>query len=104
MFGGQQVGADGGAADEPDVLEAAGHPGRRPLMGRKVGDVDAPEPDAPGVGLAESVDDVEEGRLPGAVRADDPHDLQFAHGDGDVVEGPDPAEVDGAALDLKHEP
>ena len=104
VLGGEEVGADRGAPDQADVLERPGHAGRRPLVGREVGDVDVPEPHPAGVGPAEPADDVEQRRLAGAVRADDPDDLQFADDERDVVQRLDAAEADGAAVDLKHGP
>ncbi len=104
MLGGEKVGPDRGAPDQADVLEGPGHPGRRPLVGREVGDVDAPEPHPAVVGPAEPADDVEQRRLAGAVGPDDPDDLQFADHEGDVAQRPDAAEPDRAAVDLKHGP
>jgi hypothetical protein len=104
MFGGEEVRPDRGATDQSDVLEGPGHAGRRPPVGGKVRDVDAPEPHPPGFGPAEPADDVEQRRLARAVRTDDPDDLQFADLDGDVVQRPDAAESDRTAVDLKHGP
>ena len=104
MLSGEDVGPDRDSPDEPDVLEGAGHPGRHPLVGRGVGDVEPPEPAPAGVGPAEPADHVEQRRLAGAVGADDADDLQLADLEGDVAQRLHATEADRGALDLKHRP
>jgi hypothetical protein len=48
-------------------------------VGWEPGDVVAPEPNAPAVGPVETGEEVEEGRFPGAVGADEPGDRPLAH-------------------------
>src|SRR6266540_2117248 len=59
------------------------------------------EPDLAGVLAHHAVDQVEGGRLARAVLADQPGDRPLAHGEGEVVDGPEPAEALAQSLHLE---
>ncbi len=77
-------------------------PSRGPGRRRAVGDVRTGQPDPPRVGTEEARDDVEEGRLAGAVGPDDADDLAVLGVERHVVEGGVAAEAerDPAHLEL----
>jgi hypothetical protein len=59
-----------------------------PAGGLVLGDgVEAGDTDAAGVGLAQALDTLHGGGLPGAVRPEDPEDLPLLHGERDTVDG-----------------
>ncbi len=72
-------------------------PWRGPAVGAQVGDVAAGQLDPPVVGGGEARDQVEQGRLAGAVGPDDPDDLPGRHRQASRRHGPDAAEAAGQA-------
>src|SRR5712671_6059014 len=87
------------AAKQRDVLERAGDAAARRLIGPHRAARAPLEGDAPVLRTVEAVDDVEHGRLAGAVRADDGADLALADVEGHVGERLDAAESERDALD-----
>src|SRR5919109_1230489 len=78
------------------------------LLSERAGVVDRPDRDLlavdvdpAGVGLVEAADDLDEGRLAGAVVADQPEHLAAAQAQVDVGQGGDAAEALGDVLDLE---
>jgi hypothetical protein len=69
----------------------------RPQAGERL----APPAQRPLVGAREAADDVEQGRLAGAVGSDDPQDLALLDVQADGVEGRQAAEADRGAVDLE---
>ena len=85
------------AQEELGLLERAGQPPARPRPGRGIGDVLTAQVHPAGVRPQQAGEHAEEGRLAGAVRADQAGDLARLHLDGDVGEGGEPTETDGDA-------
>ena len=84
---------DGQPRTEPDTLQSPGDPELGQIVGMVV--LEEPGPvigEASRVGTNEPADDVEQGRLPGAVGSDDTHDLPLARRHRHLVEGDDPPE------------
>src|SRR4029450_10477773 len=82
-----QVLVDGVDAEAPGVVDGA----QRHLL--------AADEDPAGVGLVEAAEDLDQGRLAGAVVADEAEHLALAEAQVDVAEGGDPAEALGRVLD-----
>src|SRR4029453_15728849 len=82
-----QVLVDGVDAEGPGVVDGPEH------------DLLAAHEDAAGVGLVEAAEDLDQGRLAGAVVADEAEHLAPAQAQVDVAEGGDPAEPLGHVLD-----
>ena len=82
----------GHVVEEDDVLEGARDPQPRDRVRTRSSQVLALEENAAGVGAVEPRDEIEERRLPGPVRSDQPDDLALLQLEGDVGESDDPAE------------
>src|SRR5512135_657445 len=78
--------------EEPDVLECPHHAPVGDLAGRQAVDLRPPENDLAGIGGKESGDQVEDGRLPCAVRPDQRLDRSRGDVEGKVVDGQEAAE------------
>src|SRR5512143_58879 len=78
--------------EEPDVLERPHHAADSDLEGRHAVDLRPPENDLAGIGRKEPGDQVEDRRLPGAVRPDQRLDRSRGDFDGEVVDGLEAAE------------
>jgi hypothetical protein len=100
VLGDHAVFEDGEPANESDVLERPADPTCDPTVGGKKRDVLAAVLNRSGVGLVETGDAVEQGRLAGAVGTDEPDDLPLGDVDVHVLEGDEPAEADTRVLDL----
>src|SRR5690606_18701804 len=87
--------------EQTHVLECAGDAGLGDLRRGVPGDVDAVEDDLAFVGREDARDHVEQGRLPGAVGADDRDDLALLHGEVDTSDGLDATEGLLEILDLE---
>src|SRR3984957_9124997 len=74
-------------------LVRAGEAATRDVVGLVAGDVGAGEHDAAGVRREDAVDQVEQGRLAGAVRPDQAEDLALAHLEREVAHGLQAAEA-----------
>ncbi len=85
-------------------LKGAADPELRHPVGPEARHVPALKHDAPGSRTVKAADQVEEGRLAGAVGTDDGVDLALLEGGGDLLDGRQPAEPLGERLDLKHWP
>src|SRR5690242_20171238 len=83
-------------------LEGACHAADDALMGGEAGDVVAVEADAAGCRREIAADQVEEGSLAGAVRANDGAKFTFGHVQRNVAHGDKTAEAFGDAVDLEH--
>ena len=83
----------GHLGEEADVLERAPDPERGDRVRRLVGDVDAVEHDRARGRLVDARELVEEGRLAGAVRADQRHDRAARDREVDVVRRDEAAEL-----------
>src|SRR6185436_14476545 len=70
------------AAKQAGDLEGARQAEPRPLLRRKPGDLDAVENDLPFGRSIDATDDIDQGRLAGAVRSDDRADLVVADAQG----------------------
>ena len=81
------------AGKEPRLLVRPGKPERRPHPRRQVGDVTAHHLDRPRRGLEVARDEVEQRRLPGAVRAEDGTALAVRDVEIDVAHGLNSAEA-----------
>src|SRR2546421_43587 len=77
----------GHVLEQPDVLEGARDPEPRDAVRGAARDVGACEEDASGRRLVQPGDDVEEGRLAGAVRADEADDRSLGDGEVDRAHG-----------------
>src|SRR5512140_1643004 len=77
---------------EPDVLERPHHAAGGNLAGRQAVDLRPPENDLAGIGRKEAGDQVEDRRLPGAVRTDQRLDRSRGDIEGKVVDGLEAAE------------
>jgi hypothetical protein len=93
--------AHGEVAEEADVLECPGDAEAGARVGRERGDRAPAETHLAGRRPVEPRDDVEDGGLASAVRADDREDLAGAHRQRDARDGADAAEPDGEVLDLE---
>ena len=91
----------GHAAEGAELLEGAADAATVDLIGPEARDGLAGEADVAAVGPVEAGDDVEERRLAGAVRPDDPHDLAGGHVEGDRLVGHQAAEALGDGADLQ---
>jgi hypothetical protein len=83
------------------VLEGPGEPLARTLVGRPLRDLVVADVDHALGRLDESAQSVDERRLPGAVRPDQPEDLLLAEREVDAVHGLDALEVDLDSLCVK---
>ena len=97
----QQVVQYGGMVEQLDILEGPGDAQPGKLVRAQAGDVAPVKADAPLAGLVDPRDQVEDGRLAGAVGADDGKHLARLDREGYAVDRPDPAELDGQILDLQ---
>src|SRR5262249_43284546 len=97
----QQVFQQGGVLEQLDVLEGACDAQRGDSVRRHVGDVAILENEAAGSWLVDAADQVEDGRLAGAIGADDGEYFALAHSEADVVDGADAPKVDNEFLCLK---
>src|SRR6266540_77787 len=79
--------------EEADVLKGPRHAERRDFVRRQTGDRPAVEVDAARGRLVHAGEDVEEGRLAGAVRPDEADDLSARDDEVDVVDGDQPSEL-----------
>src|SRR5581483_5221844 len=101
------VGADedvlehGHRPEQLEVLERAGDPAADHAVLRDAEKALAFEAQLSRVGSVEAGDEVEDGRLAGAVRADQADDLALRHVERDVVDRDDPAEAARDVPDLQ---
>ena len=86
---------------QPDILEGAGDPGVHHLVGLQPLQRGAREGDAAAGGLIVGGDDVKQGGLTRAVRADKAKDLRLVNMEADVVDGPQAAKLHGDVLHLQ---
>jgi hypothetical protein len=91
----------GHVLEERDVLERARDAAADDAVRADAQEVLAVEEHAPVVGAVKPRDDVEEGGLAGAVRADEAGDRALVLRERDVVEGEDPAEPALHVLDAQ---
>ena len=90
----EQVVDDGRVLEQFDVLKRARHAeARQPIRG-ETGNILARQCDASRRGRVEPADNVEDGRLAGAVWADDGEDLSGLDREGHAVHRHKPAEAD----------
>jgi hypothetical protein len=99
VLGHQDVVEDAQARKQLHVLEGARDPQSRDLIGPAVRDVVIEEVDAPAGGPVEAGDAVEDGRLAGAVGADQPVDGLRLDAEAHAVDGAQSSEVDGQIAD-----
>src|SRR5262249_33808794 len=90
---------DGHRPEELDVLEGAGDAALHDRVRRLAEEALALEADRPRVGLVEARDQVEERRLAGAVRPDQPDDLPGLDIERHVIDGDDAAETSPYVLE-----
>ena len=90
----QQVLQHRGVLEQLDVLKGAGDTPTGDGVRRHARDVRAVEHQPPAGRLVDAADQVEDGALAGAVRADDGEDLALLHVEGHSIHGPDAAEGD----------
>src|SRR5207244_12796422 len=93
--------ANGHRVEEVHVLKGSGDPAPDDPVGRDAEQAPAAEAELARVRAGETGDHVEERRLAGAVRPDQPDDLVLARVERDSVEGDDPAEAPADVLDLE---
>src|SRR5207244_11305322 len=93
----------GQVIEEALVLERAGEAERRDAVGGETDELppSVVEPDPPVRRLVETRDQVEAGRLPGAVGPDEADDLALLAPERKIVHGPEAAEVLRQALGLE---
>src|SRR6266699_4150862 len=91
----------GHVLEQHDVLERARNPESRDPIGGRSSQVLAFEQDAAAVRAVQARYEVEERRLPGAVRSDQPDDLSLLEVERNVGESDDPAETPRDVLDRK---
>src|SRR4051794_8684974 len=87
--------------EELEALEGAGHALAGSLERWEAGDVLAVEQDLAPSGVLQAGDDVEQRRLAGSVRADEPGDAAGLGAQIHVLDGDVAAESDGDGLDVK---
>ena len=90
---------DGEARERPELLECARDAQAAHVVGRETRETRSIQVDRAGVGAIEAADDLEERRLAGSVRADDPDQLAGLHVERDVAVRGDAAEALGDARD-----
>ena len=83
------------------MLEHDAHAGARDAMRRPARDVDAVEPDRPGIGAREPHDQRHDGRFAGAVRTDQPDDFAGAKIEAHILDGDHAAEALAEPADLQ---
>src|SRR5205085_1046654 len=93
--------AHGHRVEELDVLERARDAAPDDPVRRRAEEAPAGQAELAGVGPVEAGDNVEERRLAGAVRPDQPDDLVLARVERDTVEGDDAAEAPADVLDVE---
>src|SRR6516162_9285576 len=93
----RQIVEDGELEAQPRALEGPGDARSVDLLGCGPGERGAVEDDLPPGGGKETSEDVEEGRLPGAVRPDEPQQLAAPELEVQPGERHDPAELPGQA-------
>ena len=74
-------------------------PCARDAIGRHAGDVDAAKHDTAGIRREDAVDEIEQRRLAGAVRADEAEDLVFGDGEAQILHRGETAEALAQVLD-----
>src|SRR5215207_4938024 len=79
--------------EKADVLKGTGHAERRDFVRRQTDSRPTVEVDAAGGRLVDAGEDVEEGRLAGAVRPDQADDLSARDNEVDVVDGDQSSEL-----------
>ena len=82
-------------------LVRAGEPGAGDPIGRFAGDVFAAKHDLAEIGLGYAVDEIEHGRLAGAVGSNQPYDLTVVDREADIVHGLQAAEALAQSDDLQ---
>src|SRR5262249_656221 len=104
-LGDQQVITPRHPREELPTLEGAPEAKPGALVHGQARDVTPVEDDPPPIGAQDSEQAIEEGRLPGAVRADQPDGLAGLHADGHVVERGDAREAltDFGGLEQAHD-
>jgi hypothetical protein len=95
----EHVVVDAQLVDQGQVLVDGVDPERAGVVDRPEHHLLAAHEEAAGVGLVEAADDLDQGRLAGAVVADEAEHLALAQAQVDVAEGGDPAEALGHVLD-----
>jgi hypothetical protein len=90
-------------SEQPHLLEGTADTHRSSLVCEQVGDVALIEEDASALGPEQPADHVEQGRLPGAVGPQEPHDLTLSHHHVHVVERGDASEPEGDPIGAKHD-
>src|SRR5204863_2146801 len=104
----QHVFQDRHLIEEPLVLERAGDAERRDAVGSEADELPPAvvEPDPAGRRRAEARDQVEEGRLPRAVGADEADDVALIDPERQILHGPEAAEVlrQAFGLEERHPP
>ncbi len=96
---GEDIFRHGHAPEKLDILKGAGQAQRGPAVRRQAHQVISGQPDGAGSGGQQPVDDIETGGFPRAVGADEPNDITGGHGERDPLQGFDPAEMFGQAID-----
>src|SRR5262249_59005983 len=91
----------GHALEQGQVLEGAPDAELGDAVARCPQQRMAREDDLARVRRVEAAQAVEQRRLAGAVRPDEPNDLALVHGEGDLVEGDDASESYGYVLDIQ---
>ncbi len=97
----QEVLQHRGIFKQLNVLEGTGDTESRDFMGRQMRDRLAFEDDLPGTQPVEVADEVEDGRLAGAVRSDQREDLMRQDLEGHIVHGLEAAELHREVLRLE---
>jgi hypothetical protein len=97
----EHVLARGEAAERFEALERARDAEPRPPVGPAPGDIGAVEPHATTAGRLQAGDDVEERRLAGAVRPDEPGHASFGDRERRVVDRQQAAELHRYLVDLE---
>src|SRR6266545_7157578 len=94
--------ADGELVERPDDLVGACHTQACHVVRAQATEIVAAEDDTAAVGAIDGVEDVEERRLAGPVRADESQDLAFFHAECDMGQGLETAEPLADVLDAQH--
>src|SRR6266545_2706192 len=94
--------ADGELVERPDDLVGSCHAQARHVVRAQATEIVAAEDDAAAVWAIDGVEDVEERRLAGPVRADESQDLAFFHAECDMGQGLETAKPLADVLDAQH--
>ena len=97
----QQVLQQAGVLEQLDVLKGPGDAQRSNPVGRRAGDVAILKHQASARRLVDAADEVEDGRLACAIGTDNGEHLAFAHGEADLIDGTDAAEIDHQTVGRK---